>query len=124
MSGNSQKFVEYVIKYFMEKKKLNFLLKNKFLRRKDISDCLDKFHYIAWIKDFKNDQFNRASKILSNLAVNENEYFMKQKSLLSLSKLSLIANGDFNPAEMDYLNRKLDYLAYIENLPSDVVKVY
>ena len=49
--------------------------------------------------------------------------FWNLKSLVSLSKLSLIADGDYDQREMDALNRKLDYLAYIENLPADVIKV-
>ena len=89
----------------MDKRKLSFLLKNQFLRRKDISDCLDRYQFIAWIKDFKNEQFYKvrnstllklfdqvirrnfpvsfqASRVLENLASNENEYFMKQKVYL------------------------------------------
>lgn len=43
----------------MEKKKLNFLLKNQFLKRADISSCLDKYKYLSWIKDFKNDSYKK-----------------------------------------------------------------
>jgi hypothetical protein len=41
----------------MEKRKLNFLLKNQFIKRTDVSKCLDKYQYLSWIKDFKNDKF-------------------------------------------------------------------
>lgn len=116
------KFVEDVVKYVMDKRKLSFLLKNQFLRRRDISDCLDRYQEIAWIKDFKNEQYHKASRVLANLATNDAKYFMQQKSLVSLSKLSLIANGDYDQREMNALNRKLDYLAYTENLPADVIK--
>lgn len=45
----------------MEKRKLNFLLKNQFLKRPDISKCLDKYQYLSWIKDFKNDKYDEVN---------------------------------------------------------------
>lgn len=48
---------EHVARHFIEKSKLNFLFKNQFLKRTDISSCVDKYPYLSWIKDFKNNSF-------------------------------------------------------------------
>lgn len=53
----NKKFAEFVVRHFMEKRKLNFLLKNQFLKRPDVSKSLDKYKYLSWIKDFKNDNY-------------------------------------------------------------------
>ncbi len=113
----------------MEKKKLNFLLKNSYLKRADLSRCFDKYHYLSWIKDIKNEKFQESSKTLASLGREEKDSFMKKKSLISMSKLNLIANSGFenlSPSDkklMDSLNRQLEYLSYFENLPPHTLKV-
>ena len=62
-----KKFAEFVVKHFMEKRKLNFLLKNQFLKRSDISKYLDKYQYLSWIKYFKNDKYVQVSSLSKNL---------------------------------------------------------
>ena len=73
------RFAEFVVRYFMEKRKLNFLLKNQFLNRQDVSKCLDKYPFLSWIKDFKNEKYLEASQTLENLGANEKESFMKKR---------------------------------------------
>lgn len=49
------------------------------------------------------------------MGLGENESFMKQRTLLSLSKLSLLADNVSDLAhDLENLNRKLDYLQYID----------
>ena len=113
----------------MEKKKLNFLLKNNFLQRSDLSKCFDKYQFLSWIKDIKNEKNQSASRTLENLGREEKNSYMKKKSLVSMSKLNLIANSGFdnlNTADqklMNNLNRQLEYLSYFENLPARILKV-
>jgi hypothetical protein len=54
----------------MEKRKLNFLLKNQFLKRSDVSKYLDKYQYLSWIKDLKNDKYIE----VGSLSINYGEY--------------------------------------------------
>lgn len=114
-----KRFAEFVIKYFMEKKKLSFVLKNEqFIKRPDVSVCLDKYKYLSWIKDFKNDNYCSGSETLYDLALAEKDSFAKRKTLLSLSKLALIAESRFLPdlsARLELIDRKLEYLQYIES---------
>ena len=56
VSFTSKDLADFVVKYFMEKKKLNFLLKNNFLKRQDLSKCFDKYPFLSWIKDIKCDR--------------------------------------------------------------------
>lgn len=48
---------EHVVKHFIEKSKLNFMFKSQILKRSDISNCIDRYPYLSWIKDFKNNSF-------------------------------------------------------------------
>ena len=127
--SQTNEFAEFVIKTFMEKKKLNFLLKNSFLKRADLSQCFDKYPFLSWIKDVKNDNFNGASNTLQSLGRDEKTSFMKKKSLLSMSKLNLLANVAFDNLNakdrqnLKNLNRQLEYLTYFDNLPSSTLKV-
>ena len=113
----------------MEKKSLNFLLKNNYLKRADLSRCFNKYEYLSWIKDIKNANFHESSKTLANLGHEEKNSFMKKRSLISISKLNLIASSGFDNLNasdkklMATLNRKLDYLAYFDNLPAHTLKV-
>ena len=47
-----------MVKHFMDKKSLNFLLKSNFLRRPDLSSCFDRYSFLSWIKDIKTDRFS------------------------------------------------------------------
>ncbi|CAF0843528.1 unnamed protein product [Brachionus calyciflorus] len=117
------KIADYVVRHFIERRKLNFLLKNQFLKRSDISKCLEKYQYLSWIKDFKNDNYFQASDTLHSLGINESDSFMKQKTLLSMSKLSLFANDSFTSdynQRITALNRYLEYLSYIENIAESI----
>jgi nuclear pore complex protein Nup133 len=120
------KFSEFVVKHFMEKRKLNFLLKSQFLKRDDISSHLDEYMFVSWIKDLKNEKFLQAAKTIGMLGLNENDSFMKQRTLLSMSKLSLIADGGLNEfkQELAELNRRLKYLSYIEHIAVRISKRY
>jgi nuclear pore complex protein Nup133 len=122
----NSKFSEYVVKHFMDKRKLNFLLKNQFLKRDDVSKFLDKYQFISWIKDLKNENYVEAAKTLGNLGLNENDSFTKQRTLMSLSKLSLIANVKTNGKSFDQeliaLNRRLEYLSYIDHISEKISK--
>ena len=94
-----------------------------------MSKYLDNYQYLAWIKNIKNDKYLEAAHTLNNLAVNENDSFMKQRTLTSMSKLSMIANGnEANSRSFDHemaaLNRRLEYLAYIEYLAPSISKNY
>ena len=87
------------------------------------------FRFLSLIKDFKNDKYIEAAKTLDNLALNENDSFMKQKTLTSLSKLSMIVNGNENNSrsfehELAALNRRLEYLSYIEYFAPSISKNY
>jgi len=117
---------DFVLKYFMEKKKLNFLLKSNFLKREDLSECFDKYPSLSWIKDIKNANYSKSQKTLEILGNEEKNSFMKKKTLLSISKLNLIAANQHMDKNtkliLNNLNRQLEYLSYFENLPADTLK--
>lgn len=127
--SQTNEFAEFVIKTFMEKKKLNFLLKNSLLKRADLSECFNKYPFLSWIKDIKNNNFTGAYNTLQSLGRDEKTSFMKKKSLLSMSKLNLLANAGFDNLNakdrqnLNNLNRQLQYLSYFDNLPASTLKV-
>ena len=43
-------FAEFVVRHFIERRKLNFILRAQLLRRADIARCLDKYPFLSWIK--------------------------------------------------------------------------
>ena len=142
-------FAEFVVRHFIERRKLNFILRAQLLRRADIARCLDKYPFLSWIKDLKQQQQQQqqpqqyeqggeqdahaaASRTLASLGHNETDSFMKQKTLLSLSKLSLLASASASAsdggaslqARLRSLDRQLAYLAHVEHLAPRVAQHY
>jgi nuclear pore complex protein Nup133 len=66
----------------------------------------------------------KASETLEDLALNENDIYVKRKTLLSLSKLSLMASEQTSntQARVNLINRRLQYLEYIDTLPEGILK--
>jgi hypothetical protein len=74
-------FGEFVVNYFTDKKKLNFLLKNELLKRDDISKCLDNYKILSWIKDIKNEKFTNV-RVFGLLDLCVGNFFVRQLYVL------------------------------------------
>jgi hypothetical protein len=52
-------FSDFVVSYFKNNKKLSFLLKSDLIKRNDLSKCFDSHKTLSWIKDIKNESFDK-----------------------------------------------------------------
>ncbi|XP_054725254.1 nuclear pore complex protein Nup133 [Anastrepha obliqua] len=72
---------------------------------------------LGWIQLVFNGDFERASKILLQLAQNEIEFVQRKKSMLSLAKLAAFASADSDLAiQIESINAELNIIDYQEQL--------
>ncbi|XP_036324275.1 nuclear pore complex protein Nup133 [Rhagoletis pomonella] len=78
---------------------------------------------LGWIQLVFNGDFERAAKILLQLAQNETEFVQRKKSMLSLAKLSAFASADSDLAiQLESINAELNIIDYQEQLSETLLQ--
>ncbi|XP_034112581.1 nuclear pore complex protein Nup133 [Drosophila albomicans] len=77
---------------------------------------------LGWIQLVFNGDFERASKVLVDLAQSETEFVARKKSMLSLSKLAAFAESSDLTAQVDKINTELSIIEYQSHLGHDVLQ--
>ncbi|KAL9894750.1 LOW QUALITY PROTEIN: nuclear pore complex protein Nup133 [Glossina fuscipes fuscipes] len=80
---------------------------------------------LGWIQLVFNGDFERASKILFQLAQSEVEFLQRKKSMLSLAKLAAFAAADSDLSlQLETINAELNIVEYQEQLNADVLEAF
>ncbi|XP_017856219.1 PREDICTED: nuclear pore complex protein Nup133 [Drosophila arizonae] len=80
---------------------------------------------LGWIQLIFNGDFERAAKVLYELAQCETEYVARKKSMLSLSKLAAFAAADVDlAAQIEKINFELMIIEYQSHLGHDVLQSF
>ncbi|XP_067617960.1 nuclear pore complex protein Nup133 [Eurosta solidaginis] len=78
---------------------------------------------LGWIQLVFNGSFERASKILLQLAQNETEFVQRKKSMLSLAKLAAFASADSDLSiQLESINTELNIIDYQEQLNEAILQ--
>ncbi|XP_022210631.2 nuclear pore complex protein Nup133 [Drosophila obscura] len=78
---------------------------------------------LGWIQLIFNGDYERAAKVLYELAQNEKEIVARKKSMLSLSKLAAFAAPDSDlTAQVEKINADLTLIEYQSQLSHDVLQ--
>lgn len=78
---------------------------------------------LGWIQLIFNGDFERAAKVLYELAQCETEYVARKKSMLSLSKLAAFAAADVDlTSQVEKINFELMIIEYQSHLGHDVLQ--
>ncbi|XP_011189128.2 nuclear pore complex protein Nup133 [Zeugodacus cucurbitae] len=130
LDGYIKKFEEYDFSQFA----INWHLRQNrqgevFERFKGNQAALSQFMRdhptLGWIQLVFNGDFERAAKILLQLAQNETEFVQRKKSMLSLAKLAAFASADSDLAiQLESINAELNIIDYQEQLSEPLMQNY
>lgn len=98
-------FSEFLFKWYMKEGKQGKMLTT---RSQDLSNFLKDHDDINWLHYIGMDKFNDAANSLQILAAKTDENINKKKTLLSLSKLCLLTNGDQDQDQIEDINKQLE----------------
>lgn len=77
---------------------------------------------LGWIQLMFNGDFERAAKVLFDLAQCETEFVARKKSMLSLAKLAALAVASDMSAHVEKINQELTVIEYQSHLGHDVLQ--
>lgn len=125
-------FSEFVYSWYLQENKQGKLIdkcrrlgKSKNMQK--LSSFLSGHPSLSWLQYIYEKKFSMASDVLQNLASEETESVMRQKTMLSLAKLSKLASPtttDEHDANVQNINAQLDLVAFQEELPDYVLERY
>ncbi|XP_062502750.1 nuclear pore complex protein Nup133-like [Corticium candelabrum] len=118
-------FVPFLFKYYMDQGQLGKLLRQPLSRHSELTEFLRPHTRLSWIHHLQTRNFDEAHCALADLADSESEDVFRKKTLLSLSKLSLLSSDKSNEEqepELERLNSELDVILHQEQLADDVLK--
>ncbi|CAM9978970.1 unnamed protein product [Lampetra planeri] len=113
-------FSEFVFRWYMEKGKRSKLLTQPAAQNSQLNTFLIGHQHLSWLHHVHMASFTQASQTLRSLAEQEACYFMRKKTLLSLSKLSALAS-DMSPQDthslINNIDAEQDFMMYQDSLP-------
>lgn len=93
-------FAEHLSKWYLKEGKQGRLLALTGSLNQ-LSTYLEPHQHLVWLHQIHMDQYSEASRTLKQLADQENNLIQRKRTLLSLSKLAAIADGQAVPEEID-----------------------
>nr|XP_012233561.1 PREDICTED: nuclear pore complex protein Nup133 [Linepithema humile] len=93
----------------------------------ELTEKLSEHPTLSWVQAALTDDLQLAANTLHSLAVQESELVTRKKSMLSLSKLALLASDEPEDKVADCvktIDRQLILIAYQEDLPNQVLESY
>ncbi|XP_078352494.1 nuclear pore complex protein Nup133-like isoform X2 [Oculina patagonica] len=115
-------FSDYLFKWYMDKGERQKLMTIPEPQHEDLASFLSSHHHLRWLHDIHLKSFYQAYETLKGLAIKEATYLAKKKTLLSLSKLSLLASDENNGPQLEEIINEHDILLHQETLPSKVLQ--
>lgn len=124
-------FPEFVYSWYLQENKQGKLIdkcrrlgKSKNMQK--LSGFLSGHPSLSWLQYVYEKKFSLASDVLQNLAAEETESLLRQKTMLSLAKLSKLASPVVveNDPIVENINLQLELVASQEELPDYVLEQY
>ncbi|XP_012252662.2 nuclear pore complex protein Nup133 [Athalia rosae] len=93
----------------------------------ELAEKLSEHPSLSWVQAALSDELRLASNTLHSLAMEEVELVTRKKSMLSLSKLALLAAGEHEEEVekcLQKIDNELELIAHQEELPASVLASY
>uniref|UniRef100_A0AAY4DP90 Nuclear pore complex protein Nup133 n=1 Tax=Denticeps clupeoides TaxID=299321 RepID=A0AAY4DP90_9TELE len=111
-----QNFADFVFRWYMEKGKRGKLLSQPIAQHQQLASFLQAHEHLSWLHDL------HAHQTLYSQVNMETRYFVKKKTLLSLSKLSALASDMPESALEKQLDEQERFLLHQETLPKQLLE--
>lgn len=122
-----QGFSDFVFKWYLDEGKHSKLLSQPPSQHNALTRFLEGHDNLSWIHYINTKQYELAHRTLKNLAINEQRYLSKKKTLLSLSKLAALTSNEspeIKDVQLTAINMEQDLILYQETLPQNVIKAF
>lgn len=128
---NNEGFSEYVYTWYLQKNKQGKLIERcrkvtKPRNLQKLTHFLSDHPSLSWMQNIYDRKFENAADTLRNLASEETESVVRQKTMLSLCKLSKLAASKTVAADpyIQDVNSQLELITFQEELPDYVLEQY
>ncbi|XP_032372217.1 nuclear pore complex protein Nup133 [Etheostoma spectabile] len=120
-----QNFADFLFRWYMEKGKRGKLLSQPAAQHQQLAGFLQSHQHLSWLHHIHVHDYQSANRTLCSQANGETRYFVKKKTLLALSKLTVLASD----LPEDDLNKHVDdiveqerFLLHQETLPRQLLE--
>uniref|UniRef100_A0AAQ5YI23 Nuclear pore complex protein Nup133 n=1 Tax=Amphiprion ocellaris TaxID=80972 RepID=A0AAQ5YI23_AMPOC len=120
-----QNFADFLFRWYMEKGKRGKLLSQPAAQHQQLASFLHAHQHLSWLHQIHVHDYHSAYRTLYNQANMETRYFVKKKTLLALSKLTVLASD----LPEDTLNKQVEdiveqerFLLHQETLPRQLLE--
>lgn len=120
-----QNFADFLFRWYMEKGKRGKLLSQPATQHHQLASFLQSHQHLSWLHHIHVHDYLSAHSTLYNQGNMETRYFVKKKTLLGLSKLTLLASD----LQEEELGRQVDdiveqerFLLHQETLPRQLLE--
>ncbi|XP_031735632.1 nuclear pore complex protein Nup133 [Anarrhichthys ocellatus] len=120
-----QNFADFLFRWYMEKGKRGKLLSQPAAQHQQLASFLQSHQHLSWLHHIHVHDYCSANRTLYSQANMETRYFVKKKTLLALSKLTVLASN----LPEDELNKQVNdiveqerFLLHQETLPRQLLE--
>ncbi|KAM7008916.1 nuclear pore complex protein Nup133 [Tautogolabrus adspersus] len=120
-----QNFADFLFRWYMEKGKRGKLLSQPAAQHQQLASFLQSHQHLSWLHNIHVHDYSSAHRTLYSQANVETRYFVKKKTLLALSKLTVLASN----LPEDELNKQVEdiveqerFLLHQETLPRQLLE--
>ncbi|XP_074521578.1 nuclear pore complex protein Nup133 isoform X1 [Halichoeres trimaculatus] len=120
-----QNFADFLFRWYLEKGKRGKLLSQPATQHQQLASFLQSHQHLSWLHHIHVHDYTNAHRTLYSQANMETRYFVKKKTLLALSKLTVLASN----LPEDQLNKQVDdiveqerFLLHQETLPRQLLE--
>ncbi|XP_029951032.1 nuclear pore complex protein Nup133 isoform X1 [Salarias fasciatus] len=120
-----QNFADFLFRWYMEKGKRGKLLSQPATQHQQLASFLQAHQHLSWLHHIHVQDYPSAHRTLYNQANAETRYFVKKKTLLALSKLTVLASDlpeDEISRHVDDIVEQERFLLHQETLPRQLLE--
>uniref|UniRef100_A0A4W4GJP4 Nucleoporin Nup133/Nup155-like C-terminal domain-containing protein n=1 Tax=Electrophorus electricus TaxID=8005 RepID=A0A4W4GJP4_ELEEL len=119
-----QNFADFLFRWYMEKGKRGKLLSQPITQHQQLASFLQAHEHLSWLHHIHIQDLQSAHHTLYNQANMETRYFVKKKTLLALSKLTVLASDTPEPVQKKQLHivEQERFLLHQETLPKQLLE--
>ncbi|XP_056264347.1 nuclear pore complex protein Nup133 [Pseudoliparis swirei] len=120
-----QNFADFLFRWYMEKGKRGKLLSQPAAQHQQLASFLQSHQHLSWLHHIHVHDYCSANRTLYGQANMETRYFVKKKTLLALSKLTLLASDlpeDQLDKQVNDIVEQERFLLHQETLPRQLLE--
>ncbi|KAL6111122.1 nup133 [Pungitius sinensis] len=120
-----QNFADFLFRWYMEKGKRGKLLSQPAAQHQQLASFLQSHQHLSWLHHIHVHDYCSANRTLYSQANAETRYFVKKKTLLALSKLTVLASDlpeEQLHQQVDEILEQERFLLHQETLPRQLLE--